>query len=86
MNMLLKLEIHSNKNDERLSRLALKMSFSLLTDVFKKFRNSSLKNYRFCPSHCLSALASTWDTMLNMTKLSLNLFQMLRCIFYLKKV
>ena len=36
MNMLLKLEIHSNKNDERLSRLALKMSFSLLTDVFKK--------------------------------------------------
>ena len=66
--------------------LLLKCDVLLLADAFQKFRNSSLKNHRLCPSHCLSALALTCDAMLNMIKISLNLFQMLRCIFYLKKV
>ena len=45
----------------------------MLADVFKKFRNNSLKYYGLCPSHYLSALALRWDAMLNMTKVELEL-------------
>ena len=51
----------------------------LLRDVFEKFRNSSLKNYGLCPNHYLSAPALSWDEMLNMTKVELELW-MLTCI------
>ena len=34
--------------------LCLKCEFYLLTDVFEKVRNNSLKNYRLYPSHYLS--------------------------------
>ena len=44
--------------------LYLKCDVLLLADVFEKFRNNSLKNYGLCPSHYLSALALSWDTML----------------------
>ena len=37
--------------------LYLKCDVLLLVDVFEKFRNNSLKNYGFCPSHYLSAPA-----------------------------
>ena len=53
--------------------LYLKLTFFLLADVFKKFRNNSLKYYGLCPSHYLSALALRWDAMLNMTKVELEL-------------
>ena len=42
-------------------------------DVFEKFRNNSLKNYGLCPSHYLSAPSLSWDSMLNMTKVELEL-------------
>ena len=45
----------------------------LLADIFKKFRNISIKNYGICPSHYLSAPALSWDAMLNMTKIKLEL-------------
>ena len=32
-----------------------------------------MKNYGLCPSHCLSAPALSWDAMLNMTKVKLEL-------------
>ena len=66
--------------------LYLKCDVLLSADVFKKFRNNSLKNYGLCPSHYLSAPGLSWDAMLKMTKLSLNLFQILTCIYSLKKV
>ena len=53
--------------------LYLKIDIFLLADVFKKFRNNSLKYYGLCPSHYLSALALKWDAMLNMTKVELEL-------------
>ena len=46
----------------------LKCDVLLLVDVFEKFRNNSLKNYRLFPSHYLGAAAFTWDAMFNMTK------------------
>ena len=45
----------------------------MLADVFEKFRNNSLKNYGLCPSHYLSAPALSWDAILNMTKVELEL-------------
>ena len=51
--------------------LHLKCDVLLLADVFEKFRNNSLKNYGFCPSHCLSAAALSWDAMLNMKQINL---------------
>ena len=53
--------------------LYVKCDVLLLRDVFEKFRNSSLKNYVLCPSHYLSAPALSWDAMLNMTKIKLEL-------------
>ena len=53
--------------------LYLKFDVLLLADVFGKFRSNSLKNYGLCPSHYLSALALSWDAMLNMTKVELEL-------------
>ena len=51
----------------------LKCDVLLLADVFEKFRNNSLKNYGLCPSHYLSAPALSWDAILNMTKVELEL-------------
>ena len=53
--------------------LYLKCNILLLADVFEKFRNNSLKNYGLCPSHDLSAPALSWDAMLNITKVKLEL-------------
>ena len=39
--------------------------------MFEKFRHNSLKNCGLCPSHYLSALALSWDAMLNRTKVEL---------------
>ena len=51
--------------------LYLKCDALLLVDVFEKFRNNSLKNYGLCRSHCLSAPDLSWDAMLKMTKVEL---------------
>ena len=53
--------------------LHLKCEVLLLADVFKKFRNNNLNNYGLCPSHYLSAPGFSWDTMLKITKIELEL-------------
>ena len=53
--------------------LYLKCNALLLADAFEKFRNNSLNNYGLCPSHYLSAPNLSWDTMLNMTKVELEI-------------
>ena len=55
--------------------LYLKCDGLLLADVLEKFNNNnnSLKNYGLCSSHYLSAPALSWDAMLNMTKVELEL-------------
>ena len=53
--------------------LQLKCEVLLLADVFEKFRNNSLENYRLCPKHYLSPPGLSWDAMLKMTKVKLEL-------------
>ena len=53
--------------------LYLNCDVLLLADVFEKCRNNGLKNYVLCPSHYLSTPALSWDAMLNMTKVELDL-------------
>ena len=45
----------------------------ILTDVFEKVRSNSLKNCGLCPNHYLSAPGLSWDAMLKMTKIKLEL-------------
>ena len=72
-----------NENDERLSRVYI----LLLADMFETFGNKSLKNYGLYPNHYLSAPDLRWDAMLRMKKkLNLSLFQILSCIYSLRKV
>ena len=51
----------------------LKFEFLLLANLFEKFRNDSLNNYGQFPSHYLSLPGLSWDAMLNMTKIRLEL-------------
>ena len=51
----------------------LKCEVLLLADAFEEFRNNSLKNYGLFPSHYLSAKALSWDAMLNITKVEIEL-------------
>ena len=53
--------------------LYLKCDVLLLANVFEKFRNNSLKNHRLYPSHYLSASGLSWDVMLKLTKIELEL-------------
>ena len=41
--------------------------------MFEKNRNNSLRSYKLCPSHCLSAPGLCWDEIINMTKVELEL-------------
>ena len=45
----------------------------LLADVSEKFRNNSFKNYGFFPTHYSSAPALSWNAMVSMTKVELEL-------------
>ena len=57
----------------------------LLANVFEKFRNNSLKNYGLCPSHYLSAPCLSWDAMLRMIKIELELISDLdMCVIFEK--
>ena len=51
----------------------LKCDALLLTDVFENFRNNILRSYELYPSHYLSAPGLSWDAILKMTKVKLEL-------------
>ena len=57
------------KTKKDYDNLYLKCDVLLLADVFERFRNNSLKNYRLCPSYYLSAPSLSWNAMLKMTKI-----------------
>ena len=63
----------------------LKCDVLWLTDVFEKFKNSSLKNYGRCQSHYLSAPPLSWDAMLSMKKVDLEFSSdAVMCLFFKK--
>ena len=62
--------------------LYLKCDVLLLADIFEKFRKNSSKNYGLCPSHYLSTRALSWDAMLNIKKVKLELISDL-CMYIL---
>ena len=64
----------------------LKCDVLLLADVFGKLTNNKSKNYGLCPSHYLSASALSWDAMLNMTEVELELISDSDMYISLKKV
>ena len=51
----------------------LKCGVLLLADVFKKFKDNSLRNYGLCASHYLSTPGLSQDALLKMTKIELEL-------------
>ena len=53
--------------------LNLKSDVLLLAHVLENFRNNSLKIWRLCLSHYLSAPGLSWDTMLKITQIELKL-------------
>ena len=65
--------------------LHLKCDILLSADVLESFRNNNLKNYGLCPSHCLSAAALSWDAMVNMKKIKLELISGLDMYIFLEK-
>ena len=65
--------------------LYLKCDFSLLADVFEKFRNNTSKNHGLCLSHHLSTLALSWNATLNMTKIKLELISDPEMYIFFKK-
>ena len=61
------------KTIQNFRNLHLKYDILLLDDVFEKCRNNNLRNYGLLPSHFLGAPALSWDAMLNMEKVELEL-------------
>ena len=57
-----------------------------LADVFEKFRNSSLKNYRLFLSHHLSAPALSWSAILKMTEVEFELISDTDMYLFFEKV
>ena len=53
--------------------LYLKTDILLLADVFENFRKTCLHHYRLDPSHYMSSPGISWDAMLKMTKIDLDL-------------
>ena len=70
LNVWKKLEMKKMKDYQD---LYLKYGVLLLADGFEKFRNNSFNNYRLCLSHYLRAPGLSWDVMLKMTKIELEL-------------
>ena len=57
-----------------------------VADVLEKFRNNSLNNYELCASNYLSAPVLSWDAILNMTKVELELITDTDMYIFFEKV
>ena len=65
--------------------LCLKTDILLLADVFKKFIKTCLDYYELDPCHYFSSPGLSWDAMLKMTAIKLDLISILTCNYLLKK-
>ena len=67
------LRFGTNENTKGYCDSHWKYDVLLSADVFEKFGNNSLKNYGLRSSHYLSVPALSWDAVLNMTTVELEL-------------
>ena len=70
MNMFLRFGIHFQWKQWKIIKT---LYILLVVDVFEKFKNFILKNYRLCSSHYLSPPVLNSDAMLNMIEAQLEL-------------
>ena len=61
------------KNMGEYHDLYLKSDILLLTDVFENFRKTSLQYYKLDPAHYFTSTGLSWDAMLKMTDIQLEL-------------
>ena len=62
-----------DENMKDYQHLYLKCNVLLLADVFEKFRNNSLKNYGLYPKSLFRRNTLSWDAILNIRKVELEL-------------
>ena len=55
--------------------LYLKCDVILLADMFEKFRNNSLKNYELCVTHYFDSSGLSWDAILKIAKIELEVIE-----------
>ena len=65
--------------------LYLKTDILLLVDVFENFRKTCLHHYRLDPSHYMSSPGLSWDAMLKMTKINLDLISDIDMQLFIEK-
>ena len=74
INMLKMFGINSNKkNMAEYHDMYLISDILLLADVFENFRNTCLQCYKLDPAHYLTSRGLSWDAMLKMTDVKLEL-------------
>ena len=64
--------------------LYLKTDVLLLVDVFEKFVKTCLNYYKLDPCHYFSSPGLSWDTMLKMTKIKLEIISNINFIYFWK--
>ena len=65
--------------------LYLRTDVLLLADVFENFRSTCLSHYRLDPCHYFSAPGLSWDALLRMTKINLDLISDLDAQLFIEK-
>ena len=65
--------------------LYLRTDVLLLADVFENFRSTCLSHYRLDPCHYFSAPGLSWDALLRMTKMNLDLISDLDQQLFIEK-
>ena len=63
----------------------LKTDVLLLADVFKKFINTCLKYYGLDPCHYFSSPGLSWDAMVKMTSIELELISNITIHLFIEK-
>ena len=73
------------KNLEHYHNLYNQVDVLLLADVYEKFRNICIKNYKLDPAHYYTAPGLVWDAALKVTKVKLELLSDIDMLLMVEK-